>query len=547
MTAYISMDDGLGNVKRLDLRKPVTTLGRQADNDFQVLGASVSRRHAEIVLEDGAYFLIDKQSKTGSFVNDEPTSRHRLRHGDRIRLGAGREHEIQFQEEGRVVQSEPTVRPSPSIVASAAHAHAELQNLARFLEVNQALKISLGIDDVLQLIVDAAIEITRAERGAILLRDDKGNLELRVARDCDRRTLAKADIPMSHTVLEQVYRGGRSLILAGVADGVGPIGSESIMRLDLRTIVCIPMVRFQMSARGDSTGLHTRETLGVLYVDSRQAVSTLTKASVTLLETLAFEASKALESVRQMELEAEKKRLDQELEMAREVQDALLGASFIDTPTAEIQASSTPCRFVAGDFFDLFNLGNGRVAIVLGDVSGKGIAAALLAAMAQGVLRTEFDAGLPTANSVNALNRLLIAKSSSWRYLTLFCGILEPDGRFEFVNGGHCPPLLIRATGEVEQLFSGAAVVGILEAATYSTTELRLNPGDVIVAVTDGVTEATGTSGEMFGDERLEGLVKSVSGLDAPAILAAVLKAVADYSRGAPQHDDITVVVLKMK
>ncbi len=547
MPSYLTMTDGLGNVKKVELEKPLYTLGRQADNDIQVLGVSVSRRHAEIVLEGNEYFLIDRESKAGCYVNEEKVTRHRLRHGDRIQLGARREHEIQFLDSRFEGEADSALRSSYSVSSQAVNARAELQNLARFLEVNQALKISLPIDEVLRLIVDAAIEITRAERGALMLREDGGQLEFRVARDRERRTLTGAEFPMSRTALEQVYREGRSLILAGAADGSGPVGSESVMRLDLRTIVCIPLIRFQMLERSEATGMHMRESIGVLYVDSRQAVSTLTRASVTLLESLAFEASKALESVRLIQQEEEKRRIEQELATAREVQDALLSTSHVDSDYAEIAANSIPCRFVGGDFFDLFPMDRDRVAFVLGDVSGKGIPAALLAAMAQGALNTHIRSGQPLAAVVADLNQLLLAKSPSWRFITLFCGTLEREGRFVFVNAGHYPPMLLRRTGQLELLISDSMVVGAWAPAIYSEIETRLLPGDVLVAFTDGVTEAAATSGEMFGDERLEASLRSAAGLDPVQIRDQLLAEVARFTHQAPQHDDITVVVLKMK
>lgn len=546
MPSYLMMTDGLGNVKKVELEKPLYTLGRLADNDIQVLGITISRRHAEIVLQGDEYFLVDRESTAGCYVNEEKITRHRLRHGDRIQLGARPEHEIQFLDSRSEGEADSALRSSYSISSQALNARAELQNLARFLEVNQALKISLPIDEVLRLIVDAAIEITRAERGALMLREEGGQLEFRVARDRERRTLTGAQFPISRTALDQVYREGRSLILAG-ADDAGPVGSGSVMRLDLRTIVCIPLIRFQMLERSEATGMHVRESVGVLYVDSRQAVSTLTQASVTLLEALAFEASKALESIRLIQQEEEKRRIEQELATAREVQDALLSTSHVESDYAEIAANSIPCRMVGGDFFDMFPMDRDRVAFVLGDVSGKGIPAALLAAMAQGVLNAQIRSGQPLAAVVANLNQLLLAKPFSWRFITLFCGTLEREGRLVFVNAGHNPPMLLRRTGEVELLKSDSMVVGAWESVVFNDIETRLFPGDVLIVYTDGVTEAGAPSGEMFGDGRLEGCIRSVAGLDAVQIRDRLLADVACFTQQAPQRDDITVAVLKMK
>ncbi len=204
--AGLIVTDRLGNARHVELNLPVLTIGRHADNDLQILGASVSRRHAEIVREGENFYIVDKGSKSGTYLNGEKVERRLLAHKDRIGIGLEPEQEIQFLDLQRAEQEESRAGERP------ANAHAELQNLAKFLEVNQALKISLSIDEVLNLIVDAAIEMTQAERGALLLRGESGELEFRVARDRLRRTLPGDSFKMSRTAVDQAFRGGRSVV-----------------------------------------------------------------------------------------------------------------------------------------------------------------------------------------------------------------------------------------------------------------------------------------------------------------------------------------------
>jgi len=539
--SHLSVTDRLGNVRHVKLNKPVFTIGRHADNDLQILGSSVSRRHAEIVREGDDFYLVDKGSKAGSYVNDQKVDRRQLAHKDRIGIGPEPEQEVQFLD---LRSDEAGEEPA---AAQPFNAHAELQNLAKFLEVNQALKISLSIDEVLRLIVDAAIEMTQAERGALMLRGESGELEFRVARDRRRRTLPDSSFAMSRTAVDQAFRGCRSIIASGNQDDILLEGAESVMALELRTIVCIPLQRFQMSERTDATGVHARDVLGVLYVDSRHTAGVLSKASINLLESLAFEASKALEGVRLMQQEEAKRRLEQEFAMAREVQVALLTTSDLDADQVELAAHSLPSRYVDGDFYDLFTLAGGRIVAVLGDVSGKGIAAALLAAMAQGVIQVQLNAGHPVAAAIKTLNHLLVQKSAPSKFITLFCAVLEDGGDLTFVNAGHNPPLLLRAGGGHEYLSSQSMVVGAFDFAAYSDGKTRLGRGDILVAFTDGVTEAVGTSGEMFGDERLLETVRAAADQRAAQIRDRIFEDVAAFTRGRPQDDDITVIVLKMK
>jgi pSer/pThr/pTyr-binding forkhead associated (FHA) protein len=211
--AYIVYTDRLGNVKRLPLTKPVFTIGRFSENDLPVVGETVSRHHAEILFEEGAYYLIDK-SKSGTFVNGQAVVRQELHNKDRIRLGGDHDHGIQFEDVRATACAEEQGIRSEGAQSSQINAQAELQYLAKFLEVNQALKISLSIDEVLSLIVDAAVEITGAERGALLLPNERGEIEFRMARDRDRRTLSSDRFLISWTAVHQAFQGGRSVIIS---------------------------------------------------------------------------------------------------------------------------------------------------------------------------------------------------------------------------------------------------------------------------------------------------------------------------------------------
>jgi serine phosphatase RsbU (regulator of sigma subunit) len=550
--AQLKITDQFG-VERLQvLAKPVFTIGRKADNDLQLLSDGVSRYHAEIVYEVDTYYLVDKGSKRGSFVNDQQIDRCALEHLDRIRIGGEDSCHLQFIDEtvetaSAIFEGRTNLNLTQSVRARAASANEELQKLARFVEVNQAFKFSLTPDDVLCLIIDAAIEMTKAERGFLMLKNEQGDLEFKVARDRERNWLLGNDFAMSRTVVEEAFKNNRSVIINDSRDHSLLSARESVRNLDLRTIVCIPLRRFQMSERMDATSVLKRDVIGVLYVDSHVISGALTQTSITLLESLAFEATKSLESVRLMHEEQEKQRLEGELNMAREVQVALLPTTSRQADHFEVAAHSIPCRYVGGDFYDLSTLPSGRAAFVLGDVSGKGIAAALLASMAQGVLQAQFSSGLSLTEAVTSLNRVVEQKSALDRFITLFCALLDPEGNFEFINAGHNPPILMRADGRIEHLATKSLVIGAFDFAQYRARRVKLEPGDVVVIFTDGVTEAVNAANEMFGDERLEELVRANAHLSAEEIKTCVLDEVLSFTRGLPQGDDITLIVLKIK
>lgn len=552
-SAQLKIINRFGVTRFLPLSKPVFTIGRKAENDLQLLSDTVSRQHAEIKYEDETYYLIDVGSKRGTYINDQRVERCALHHQDRLRIGGGDEEQIIFLDNS-VENASAIFNSSPNLTLSqpskdrspTASANEELQKLARFVEVNQAFKFSMTPDDVLLLIVDAAIEITQADRGCLMLYTPDGALEFKVARDRNRNSVLGKEFEMSRSVVEEAFKQNQSVIINDSKVTMAGLPRDSVRNLSLRSIACIPLRRFQMTENMDATTILKRDVIGVLYVDS-SVVGGLTQTSLKLLESLAFEATKSLESVRLMHEEAEKKNMEQELGMAREVQIALSPSAIKAMEHFEVAASSVPSRYVGGDFYDLIPLKDNRFVFVLGDVSGKGVAAALLAAMAQGALQVQFAANMPLTEVITSVNKMLALRSESNRFITLFSGVLDGEGHFTFINAGHNPPILARATGETEMLATKSVLLGAFDFIEYKPLQTRLNPGDVVVMYTDGVTEATNADNEMFSDERLEELVKRCVSLTAEQIKQRILDEVIRFTRGLPQGDDITLIVLKIK
>jgi serine phosphatase RsbU (regulator of sigma subunit) len=549
--ARLKIVNRFGVMRSLPLGNPVFTIGRKGDNDLQLLSDSVSRQHAEIVYENDSYYLVDIGSKRGTFVNGQQIVRCALQHQDAIRIGGDEEQQITFLDD-TVERASAIFDSSPRLALTqqtgrVTSANEELKKLARFIEVNQAFKFSLTPDDVLCLIVDAAIEITQAERGFLMLRNAAGDLEFKVARDDNRRWLQGSDFAMSRSVVEEAFNQSRSVIINDGGASERSIPRESVRSLDLRSIACIPLRRFQMTENMDATSILKREAVGVLYVDSHIVGGTITETSSRLLESLAFEATKSLENVRLMHEEREKKQIEQELGVARQVQVALSPTAFKVPDYFEIAAHNIPSRYVGGDFYDFISLRDNRSAFALGDVSGKGVAAALLAAMAQGALQSQFTSNMPLAEVVSSLNKVLVQRSDSNRFITLFCATLDPDGHFTYINAGHNPPVLARSNGEAETLTTKSVLLGAFDFVEYKPRQTRLGAGDVVVMYTDGVTEAVDADSQMFGDDQLENLVKESVNLSAEEIKQKILDAVLNFTAGLPQGDDITLIVLKMK
>ncbi|MCI0664327.1 MAG: SpoIIE family protein phosphatase [Acidobacteria bacterium] len=551
--AQLKIVNRFGIMRFLPLNKAVFSIGRKAENDLQLLSDTVSRQHAEIVYDEDSYYLIDIGSKRGTYVNDQRIERCALQHLDRIRIGGDEDQQLIFVDE-TVEKASAIFNSSPSLTLTsaldrsrAASANEELQKLSRFIEVNQAFKFSLTPDDVLCLIIDAAIEITQAERGFLMLRNENGDLEFKVARDRERNWLVGNEFTMSRSVVEEAFKQNRSVIINDAVDNLSRMARESVRSLDLRSIACIPLRSFQMSENMDATTMLKRDVIGVLYVDSHAIGGSLTETSLRLLESLAFEATKSLESVRLLHEEQEKKQLELELNMAREVQVALSPTAFKQPDHFEVASHSIPSRYVGGDFYDLIPLPDGRWVIALGDVSGKGIAAALLAAMAQGVLQAQFASNLPLTNVIASLNKVLVQRTASNSFITLFCAVLDPEGHLTYINAGHNLPILARANGKTEMLTTKSVVLGAFDFVSHEPRQTLLASGDLVVIYSDGVTEAVNSKNEMFGDERLENLIRENVNLTAAGIKQRIVEDLNIFTRGLPQGDDITLIALKRR
>ncbi len=242
----------------------------------------------------------------------------------------------------------------------------------------------------------------------------------------------------------------------------------------------------------------------------------------------------------------EKARLDQELRTAATVQSALLSRTLRTGSFYEAVGDSLPCRTIGGDFFEFMELPSGALGIALGDVSGKGPPAALLAAMIQGMLAVEARAQTNPAALMARLNSALLARGLGAQYATLVYGVLSADGRFVYSNAGHNPPVVI-SQGQARRLTCGGLVVGAFEEATFEEETLQLRDQDLVVMFSDGVTEARNDREEEFGEERLIASLPQSQSVSAPDVVQSVLRAVRAFCGEALQADDITLTVTRFR
>jgi len=321
---------------------------------------------------------------------------------------------------------------------------------------------------------------------------------------------------------------------------------QTVAQLELRSVVCVPLVKLGTS-RTDQTAELTaaNETLGLLYIDSRAAEADLSSGKRELLQTLALEASTILENARLLEGERARQRIEEELSIARTIQESLLPRELPSTGWLRAAGRSLPSHQVGGDYFDLHRADPSTWALVNADVSGKGVSSALLASLLQGVFLATVHAAQALEEAMTRINHFLLERTQGEKYATMFYATLDASGHLRYVNAGHCPPLLVKAAGGAQLLRATGPPVGLLEEAVYEAAEIKLSPGDILVLYTDGITEAENSEGEYFGDERLRAAVLSSSGRGCQELHESLDRAVTDFSQGAVQKDDMTMLVVE--
>lgn len=546
-SASLIVIDPNGHRSRVEIRPVPFKIGRQADNHLILRDSRASRNHAEIVLENGRYVVEDSGSRHGVWVNGDRVERRLLANSDRIEFGVPDSYQLIFSVDGaelKCLMEQSSVRDATGMSAGG-----NLGKLRAVLEVARSLQTSFSAQDVLNSVVDAAMAVTGTERGFLLLRKED-DLDMRVARDHRGRPLGEADLRVPRRVIYRALTQRRDLLSMNFdplskADA-GP--DRSLSALELRSVVCVPLVRINVGGTQATSVLSAdTNTVGVLYMDSRLAAADLSAGNRELLQTLAIEASTILENARLLEEERAKEKMEEELSVARSIQQSLLPRELPSQGWFRASGSSVASREVGGDYFDVLQVNDGCWSAVEADVAGKGVSSALLASLLQGAFLTASESAELMVMKVRRLNQFLNARTEGAKYATVFYCLLNRDGRLHYINAGHCAPLVVSAGGGHQYLETTDMPVGLLADADFHAAELRLSPGDRIVIYTDGVTEAENPAKEFFGTKRLRDIVAAHANESCATLLTAIQNAVRLFIDRAPQTDDITLLILEYK
>jgi sigma-B regulation protein RsbU (phosphoserine phosphatase) len=525
--------------KNIVLNRTPFSVGRKVDKDLVIADPRVSRDHALIVLEAEGFFLVDQGSKHGTYVNGERVQRQRLERNDRLEFGARDSTYAIFNPAHGTSNTAREFLSQISGIHISQEGTTDLEKLTLFLEAARKLNTAGVLDEILMTMLEVTLRLTRAERGYVFLKDDEGKLRLAAGRNSKGEPLLD-DKTISHSALEESLRSNSEFLLTDTGSSMDLAARQSIVAYDLRTVICIPLRKRQVqSARDQQTpapGAASSEVAGVLYVDSRFASREFSGVSHDILRAIATEAGSLIENARLVQAEEESRRYQQELTIAAGIQQRLMQVKIPEVPFAKLRGKNLSCKEIGGDFFDAVITKEG-LAVVLADVSGKGVSAALLASTLQGMVISQLISGTPLLEVVSAVNRFFTEKLVGEKYATVLLVRLRSDGDLEYVNCGHVQPLLV-CGGEVIRPSHGNVPVGLLADATFESDHCQLRSGDRFILVTDGVTEAENAMGDFFEDSRLE-----AAAIKTPT-LEGIFSAVSEFCAGNPLNDDCTVVEL---
>lgn len=563
MELLISGPEGSSTTVPLD--SDAVSLGRSADNDLAYPEDPwLSRAHLRFERQNDNWFVKDCASRNGTIVNATSLKEaHRLRPGDRIYAG---HLVIEIRESGApglvtgtiqppapvskvsstpnrlvsfVAQNEQFPRES-TVVTNLEKVLGQTTSQARYsrdstlstarvvralIRAGQELASHRPLEEVFRVILDLSLGAVEAMRGVILTLED-GELVLRASKGegftistsvRDRVLSEKCSLMISDAQLDAAFREQRSIVTQRV---------RSIMAVPLQT--------------GD-------RVIGLIYVDTGALIRPFTQEDLDLLTVMANVAAIRIEHARLALVEQSEKLMESEFNQASDIQRSLLPAEIPTCSGYELAGSNLPCRTVGGDYYDFLPYGDGRLGLVVGDVSGKGLPAALMMSSLQARVHMMIETSPEPAAAVEALNRNIAPRCPMGKFITLFYGLLDPDtGQMLYANAGHNYPLLIRADGAVEQLRGNGMVLGILPNSQYQAYQVDLEPGDVLVLFSDGVTEARDPSGvEEFGDERLAHFLLSHKDRPAAEMIDSLVSKVRDWSGQSGFADDFTILLVK--
>ncbi|RLS52308.1 MAG: FHA domain-containing protein [Planctomycetota bacterium] len=577
LVAVLQILRGQVDVLAYPILKACTIMGRHPDCDLVLDNAAISRQHAQVLESHGSYFVEDMRSRNGTYLNEKLIEgRQELADGDQLRIcdvtmrfdlnasaaniaiasaiapnGIDGQTGIEFDaiDESRIFilpdsfpepefsESSSTLRrraqlPKPNDNRAIAQPEVKLRGI---LEITRALGGQLKVDAVLPKLVSTLFNIfPLADQGFVLLKDTDSD-KLKVKATQARSGSESEAVAVSMTVVRYVMKSGDSILSANIGDDTRFKQGTSLTRMGVRSMMCVPLLDEE------------DEPLGVIQIVSRNETMAFDEDDLDLLESLAMQASLTIQNARLHEEALQRRELERDLAFATQVQLGFLPKSRPKIPGYLFGDYYEAALSVGGDYFDYVPLPDGRLAITIGDVAGKGMPAALLMARLYSSTRLQLLTSDSPAQAISRLNSEIASSGLGHRFITFLCMVLNPKTHeLRVVNAGHLTPILRSADGTVRTFGKEHASLplGIVPDMTYEEMSLTITAGDTIIAFTDGATEAMSLDKSIFGRTRLENLMSDATGpLD--EILQKITLEVTAFATDPATRDDLCLIGIR--
>ena len=545
-----------GEAKSFPLTQAETVLGRLPECTIQLESNMVSRKHARVLKEGDQFLIEDLGSGNGSLVNGKKVEgKAVLKHEDRIKLGPIL---LRFEADGaaRPAVRRPVMPPSPAsgptqtfnldmsgedtatIMGSVGNQGGfgmldvrPEQKLKAVLEISKSLAGSVDLQGLLPRILKTLFEVfPHADRGCILLKDAAGKMI--PAAQKHRRGEEDATVKLSRTILNKVLTEKTGVLSADAAGDAAFTGSESISNLSIRSMMCVPML-----------GLDG-EPMGVINIDTQNPLNQFKKEDLDLLLAVAGQAALSYESARLLVSHMERMKQESEMEIAKAVQIALLPSSMPKAEGYQFFACYEAAQAVGGDYYDAFALEDGRICLSFGDVAGKGVPGALVMSRMATVVQSTMKHVPDVGEAIMAINEAMCSNMVEGRFVTYVLGVIDPKtNEMTLSIAGHMSPIIRKTDGTLEEFAEDqiGLPIGVVDGFPYDVITRKIEPGELVVIYTDGVSEAMNPAGGLYGEDTVRNFVKR-SWTNAEELGKALLADVRKHANGRAQNDDITIM-----
>jgi sigma-B regulation protein RsbU (phosphoserine phosphatase) len=545
-----------GEAFTIPLKSAQMSLGRAADNDIPVPDPFCSSKHAFIFPTDTGFAIKDGGSKNGTFVNGKKIAGAvELKEGDEILLGSVRI----LYDKALMTNVEVTDAPAPSTnlhtvipfreilsrpsarttiqaavpVSETDQIKAENKIYAVLNEVSQALVLHKPLAELLEYIMDLILANLRMDRSVLMLRE--GNpvqLIPKVVR-VNIKQLQGQKIQVSRSIIAMAFEQQLAVLTSDAALDPRFQGRESIIDSGIHSAMCVPL-------------WNNKEIIGIIYADRLSLLQPFTEEDLRLLTLLARLAAVKIENAILIEQAIEMERMERELQLAAQIQKDFLPKAVPVFESYDIVGKNIPCRQVGGDYYDFISIDPCRLAVVVADVSGKGVSASLLMASLRAALHSEIHPRYDMKAMAAKLNDFVERSSPIDSFITFFfCEINVTTGVVAYFNAGHNPPMILDAAGHLRRLESTGLCLGMFPASAYERKTATLAPGEIYVLYTDGITESRNTSNDEFGEERLVEACRKNAKKRSAEMITSVFDTLDVFTGKAPAADDRTLVIVK--